>query len=176
MRRSCRPREYSLLSRWSAAPSGSPLVFISREGPSQKSERGSRGANIRRNPPYSIFERGPRYVARLLHSPSPPPPLTPSFSLSISLSFSIWPWYNNIDVSLTLAHEERRELELVLGACMANEEVLPFHCGGQLPVDLRGIFYARAQCTHTQLSLFIDLPNFQNAYRYGSLEMLRATD
>lgn len=59
---------------------------------------------------------------------------------------------------------------------MANEEVLPFHRGGQLPADLRGIFYARAQRTHTDDSLFIDLPDFQNAYRYGSLEMLRATD
>lgn len=104
------------------------LVFIFREGPSRERERGALAANIRRNPPYSVFEQGPQRVARLAHS------------VSLSLSHSIWSRYNNIDVSLALAHEERRELELVLGACMANEEVLPFHRGGQLPADLRGIF------------------------------------
>lgn len=93
-------------------------------------------------------------------------------SLSLCISFSLRRAYNNIDVSL-VPHTESGELELVLGACMANEEVLPSHRGGQLPADLRGTFYAYGVLclarTHTRL-LFIDLPDFQSAYRYGSLD------
>lgn len=54
---------------------------------------------------------------------------------------------------------------------MANEEILPFHRGGQLPADLRGVFYALSHTT-----LFIDLPDFQNAYRYSLLDAAQPTD